>query len=849
MADDNFRKFAPGIELVPQSTSNVSEQGDLDVDTVSTKINYHNGTTSSHIVTETQSSEGPDRLQNKDLDASNTQIVDPTDTTKKIKFQASGASTAAVLTNASLQTTSQTLNVPNVGSGDSYVTNNTTATLTNKTIDGNNNTLLNIPAGSFTGILPIASGGTNANTAPAAYNNLSPMTTTGDMEYEVSNGIAARLPIGSAGQVLTVTGGIPTWAAATGGFTNPMTTLGDIIVGGASGTPTRLGATTNGFVLTLASGTPVWQASSGGGSTSVGTFDSQTPSANALTIASNVLYAQSASATNPGMINTGSQTFAGSKTFNSMITSPGANMPQITTPATPTTGFNDIYFKSDGNVYILNSIGVETKLSAETGAYFQSNIVNTQNAGTSSTTFVTPSNSPAFTFTPPNTATYKVYSPCNISTPGTDFFISRVINTSGGTPSSIASQTGTINTVLPSTSNSNFIGQSFLYTGSSIINNVVLSLFTLGTISGTCQVNIYSDTSGSPGTLITSSTPVNVSTIPLGTTGLVTFNFTTGSSLTSGNTYHIVLVTTSVTFGSGGTIGVSGNNANPYPSGQAETTSNSGTTWAPVTGVDLYFDIITLLNQAVLLGESQGFLLSAGGQGGDSAFCQSVYTLTAGISYVFDLQLKSTSATGVFLDGSKAPFYMFAETMGVGSSGAGASYTFTDSIVNASGSVKLVGDSASPGNLKYYGTNGAAALGYYPLPTGGGSVGTPVFGATQTGTASAGAPLTFGVTITTTNGGPVNVFWALDPTVSLPLINVGASSNPIMTLTNITNSINIFSTQYTSAVGIPFPASFAAGIDISTVGFPGTYSYEGIISVAASGSVNAQGVRVIAYEM
>lgn len=43
--------------------------------------------------------------------------------------------------------------------------------------------------------------------------------------------------------------------------------------------------------------------------------------------------------------------------------------------------------------------------------------------------------------------------------------------------------------------------------------------------------------------------------------------------------------------------------------------------------------------------------------------------------------------------------------------------TFVRSLVNSSGVVSLVGDSASPGNFKYYGTNGSATLGYYALPT------------------------------------------------------------------------------------------------------------------------------------
>jgi hypothetical protein len=44
-----------------------------------------------------------------------------------------------------------------------------------------------------------------------------PMTTTGDMVYSSSGSTPARLGIGSTGQVLTVAGGIPSWASAAAG--------------------------------------------------------------------------------------------------------------------------------------------------------------------------------------------------------------------------------------------------------------------------------------------------------------------------------------------------------------------------------------------------------------------------------------------------------------------------------------------------------------------------------------------------------------------------------------------------------------------------------------------------------
>ncbi len=42
--------------------------------------------------------------------------------------------------------------------------------------------------------------------------------------------------------------------------------------------------------------------------------------------------------------------------------------------------------------------------------------------------------------------------------------------------------------------------------------------------------------------------------------------------------------------------------------------------------------------------------------------------------------------------------------------------TFSDSLVNSYGTVTLVNDSATPGNTKYYGTNGSGSLGFYSIP-------------------------------------------------------------------------------------------------------------------------------------
>ena len=78
-----------------------------------------------------------------------------------------------------------------------------------------------------TGTLPIANGGTGQTTASAAFNALSPVTSTGDLI--IGNGVnsSTRLPIGANTYVLTSNGTTATWALPTGSgatITNDTTT-------------------------------------------------------------------------------------------------------------------------------------------------------------------------------------------------------------------------------------------------------------------------------------------------------------------------------------------------------------------------------------------------------------------------------------------------------------------------------------------------------------------------------------------------------------------------------------------------------------------------------------------------
>lgn len=63
--------------------------------------------------------------------------------------------------------------------------------------------------------LPIANGGTGQTSASAAFNALSPLTTSGDMLYGGASGAGTRLAIGTPGFILASLNGIPTWVAST----------------------------------------------------------------------------------------------------------------------------------------------------------------------------------------------------------------------------------------------------------------------------------------------------------------------------------------------------------------------------------------------------------------------------------------------------------------------------------------------------------------------------------------------------------------------------------------------------------------------------------------------------------
>lgn len=73
---------------------------------------------------------------------------------------------------------------------------------------------------------------------------------------------------GTTGQVLKKNSNTDmdfVWSADSAGMTNPMTTTGDTIYSSSGSTPARLGIGTTGQVLTVSGGVPAWATPAGGG--------------------------------------------------------------------------------------------------------------------------------------------------------------------------------------------------------------------------------------------------------------------------------------------------------------------------------------------------------------------------------------------------------------------------------------------------------------------------------------------------------------------------------------------------------------------------------------------------------
>jgi hypothetical protein len=216
-------------------------------------------------------------------------ITDGTDFNKGIRFRSSGSAASAVTLIDAVSSAGHVVTLPDATT--TLVGRNTTDTLTNKTLTSPVLTtpILGTPqsgdfsTGSFTwptfnqnttgtaaglsATLAIASGGTGQTTAGAAFNALSPITTTGDLILGNGTNSATRLAIGANGYLLTSNGTTASWVAApAGGVTS--------FAGGTTGlTPATAttGAITLAGTLAIANGGTNTTATATAGGAAYGT--------------------------------------------------------------------------------------------------------------------------------------------------------------------------------------------------------------------------------------------------------------------------------------------------------------------------------------------------------------------------------------------------------------------------------------------------------------------------------------------------------------------------------------------------------------------------------------------------
>lgn len=347
---DNFFRVKKGLNVKQEGASTASEAGDMDVS--GGKLNYHNGTTASPMVTEAHTA----TLTNKNLSDSTTAIVDESDATKQIKFDASGSTTGTSVTIESTQTGDITIELP--AASDRLIGRDTTDTLTNKTLTDNeaasfqnNGTTVTLPEADTTLV--------GQDTTDTLSNKSLEDATTLIVDEGAGNGTLA-FDVSSATHKTTLTS-----SAAVSDKTLTLPNATDTLVARTTTdtltnktlTAPVISTIVNTGTLTLPTSTDTLV-----GRATTDTLTNKTLTAPVISTISNtgVLTLPTSTDTLVGRATTDTLT---NKTIGDELT-----LTQIATPSAPASGFNNLYVKSNGLLYNQNSAGVESLVAGAGGS-------------------------------------------------------------------------------------------------------------------------------------------------------------------------------------------------------------------------------------------------------------------------------------------------------------------------------------------------------------------------------------------------------------------------------------------------------------------------------------------------
>lgn len=329
---------------------------------------------------------------------------------------------------------------------------------------------------------------------------------------------------------------------------------------------------------------------------------------------------------------------------------------QISTPGAPASGYNNLYFKNDNNLYIQNSADVETPILQSGSAAFAtyaSSQITTQSTGITNTSFETFSNSPVFTFTPTISGVYKIYASV-VAENGinNDQATLRIFNTAGGA-TLISESQGAVEghlTGYGTAQYSSYIQSTYtLIAGTSYIFDIQAkvqsgdTVYMDGSITNFCM---FAEGIGLNGTLNTGGSSF----------ALFTSNVVNTQSSFIGSVYPSF-----TTFDNSPAFTFT-----PVISGKYKIYAT-----VPIYEVNQNQNVnIRIFNTsggATLLQESQAYggaanIVSNNVQ--TSLTTQSIYELVAGTAYVFDIQGAVSGGTAQ-IAALTVPFYMFAEGIGL----------------------------------------------------------------------------------------------------------------------------------------------------------------------------------------